>query len=64
MGAPWGGPGAWAPWGMGLMGGAIGGPAQGHEPQGPMGLKDPGLKDRGGPLGDPRGEPWGFYRFL
>ena len=48
-----GGPGAWGP-----MGVAHGGPrgaqghgapwgAQGHGPQGPMGLKDPGLKDPG-----------------
>ena len=34
MGAPWGAQGGGAPW-----------RAQGEGPQGPMGLKDPGLKD-------------------
>ena len=55
MGAPWGAQGHGAPWG-----------AQGHGPQGPMGLKDPGLKDlgpRGMAIKDPGlkepGAPWG-----
>ena len=48
MWGPMGGPGAWGP-----MGGPHGAPrrAQGHGPQGPMGLKDPGLKDLGPPGG-------------
>ena len=45
-GAPWGTEGHGAPWG-----------AQGHGPQGPMGFKDPGVKDPGGP----RGAPWKFF---
>ena len=44
---PWGPHGG--PRGMGPHGGAPWG-AQGHGPQGPMGLKDPGLK-----VGDPEG---------
>ena len=63
-----GGPGAW-----GTMGGGHGGPravqghgapwgAQGHGPQGPMGLKDLGLKDPG-PHGEPHGVFIVFYKF-
>ena len=48
-GAPWGAQGHGAPWG-----------AQGHGPQGPMGLKDPGLKDPG-PPGGPRGGALGIF---
>ena len=46
-----GGPGAWGP-----MGGPGAWASRTHGPQGPMGLKDPGLKDPG-PPGGPRGVP-------
>ena len=53
-----GGPGAWGP-----MGDPGAWASRTHGPQGPMGFKDPGLKDPG-PPGGPGGWPWGTYKFL
>ena len=48
-GGPWGAQGHGAPWEAQGHGAPWG--AQGHGPQGPMGLKDLGLKDPGPPGG-------------